>query len=85
MTLDIEFIASAAVITSDTAGGARLYRDALGLPLEAAESDDYLHSGDIPGSPHFGVWPQAWGQTIARLLSDDGVTVGISFVPDFHR
>lgn len=34
--------------------------------------------------PEDRVVPQAWGQTIARLLSDDGVIVGISFVPDFH-
>ena len=31
--------------------------DALGLPLAAAEGDDYLHSEDIEGSKHFGVWP----------------------------
>ena len=55
--MEIEFITSTAVITPDHAASARLYRDILGLPLEAAEGDDYLHSGDIPGSRHFGVWP----------------------------
>jgi catechol 2,3-dioxygenase-like lactoylglutathione lyase family enzyme len=55
--MEIEFIASMAVITPDTATSARLYRDALGLPLEAAEGDDYLHSEDIDGAKHFGVWP----------------------------
>ncbi|HEY3527888.1 MAG TPA: VOC family protein [Nocardioides sp.] len=55
--MKIEFIASMAVITPDTATSARLYRDALGLPLAAAEGDDYLHSEDIPGARHFGVWP----------------------------
>jgi catechol 2,3-dioxygenase-like lactoylglutathione lyase family enzyme len=55
--MEIEFIASMAVITPDTATSASLYRDALGLPLVAAEGDDYLHSGDIAGSRHFGVWP----------------------------
>jgi catechol 2,3-dioxygenase-like lactoylglutathione lyase family enzyme len=55
--MEIEFIASMAVITPDTGTSARLYRDALGLPLEAAEGDDYLHSEDIAGARHFGVWP----------------------------
>jgi catechol 2,3-dioxygenase-like lactoylglutathione lyase family enzyme len=55
--MDIEFITSTAVITPDTATSARLYRDTLGLPLVTAEGDDYLHSGDIAGSRHFGVWP----------------------------
>jgi catechol 2,3-dioxygenase-like lactoylglutathione lyase family enzyme len=137
--VQIEFIASTAVITSDPPAAARLYRDTLGLPLEAAEGDAYLHSGDIDGSRHFGVWPlrqaaqacfgtdtwpegrtvpqasiefevgdenavqaaadelrsagydvlhaartEPWGQTVARLLTDDGVVVGISFVPGFH-
>jgi catechol 2,3-dioxygenase-like lactoylglutathione lyase family enzyme len=55
--MQIEFIASMAVITPDTATSARLYRDALGLPLASAEGDDYLHSEDIGGARHFGVWP----------------------------
>jgi catechol 2,3-dioxygenase-like lactoylglutathione lyase family enzyme len=55
--MKIDFIASMAVITPDTATSARLYRDTLGLPLEAAEGDDYLHSEDIEGARHFGVWP----------------------------
>jgi catechol 2,3-dioxygenase-like lactoylglutathione lyase family enzyme len=55
--MEIEFIASMAVITPDHAASARLYVDALGLPLEAAEGDDYLHSQDIDGARHFGVWP----------------------------
>ena len=55
--MEIQFIASMAVITPDTAASARLYRDALGLPLEAAEGDDYLHSEGVDGARHFGVWP----------------------------
>src|SRR5512133_2400265 len=55
--MEIEFICSTAVITPDTGASARLYRDTLGLPLEAAPGDDYLHSSDISGSRHFGVWP----------------------------
>jgi catechol 2,3-dioxygenase-like lactoylglutathione lyase family enzyme len=55
--MQIEFIASIAVITPDPAQSRSLYVEALGLPLEAAEGDDYLHSEKIDGAKHFGVWP----------------------------
>src|SRR2546422_9890293 len=55
--MDVQFIASVAVITPDPSVSRRLYIDALGLPLTAAEGDEYLHSEDIAGSKHFGVWP----------------------------
>jgi len=55
--MDVQFIASVAVITADPVQSRRLYMDALGLPLEAAEGDDYFHSESIGGSKHFGVWP----------------------------
>ncbi len=55
--MDVQFIASVAVITPDPSVSRRLYVDALGLPLTASEGDDYLHSEDIDGSKHFGVWP----------------------------
>ena len=28
---------------------------------------------------------EPWGQTVARLLSPEGLLVGISYLPDFHR
>jgi catechol 2,3-dioxygenase-like lactoylglutathione lyase family enzyme len=55
--MKIEFIASTAVISPDPDASARLYVETLGLPLEAAEGDDYRHSESIGGSRHFGVWP----------------------------
>jgi catechol 2,3-dioxygenase-like lactoylglutathione lyase family enzyme len=55
--MDVQFIASVAVITPDPSVSRRLYVDALGLPLTSSEDDDYLHSEDIGGSKHFGVWP----------------------------
>jgi catechol 2,3-dioxygenase-like lactoylglutathione lyase family enzyme len=55
----VQFIASFAVITDRPAESRRLYVDALGLPLGHAEGDDYLHSEDIGGSKHFGIWPLA--------------------------
>jgi hypothetical protein len=44
--MDMQFIASIAVITPDPSVSRRLYVDALGLPLTASEDDDYLHSED---------------------------------------
>ena len=55
--MDIQFITSMAVITPDPVQSRALYVSALGLPLRAAEGDDYLHSEDIDGAKHFGVWP----------------------------
>ena len=55
--MDIRFITSMAVITPDPEASKALYVAALGLPLQAAEGDDYLHSEDIDGARHFGVWP----------------------------
>lgn len=55
--MDVQFITSFAVITPDPSVSRRLYVDGLGLPLGAAEGDDYLHSQDIDGCKHFGVWP----------------------------
>ena len=55
--MDIQFVASMAVITPDVEQSKALYVSALGLPLQAADGDDYLHSEDIDGAKHFGVWP----------------------------
>jgi catechol 2,3-dioxygenase-like lactoylglutathione lyase family enzyme len=55
--VDVQFIASMAVITPDPERSRALYVSALGLPLQAAEGDDYLHSEDIDGAKHFGLWP----------------------------
>lgn len=55
--MQIEFITSFAVITSEPAVSRALYVEALGLPLAHAEGDDYWHSEAIEGAKHFGVWP----------------------------
>jgi catechol 2,3-dioxygenase-like lactoylglutathione lyase family enzyme len=137
--MDIHFIASIAVITSDPEQSRELFVDALGLPLEATPGSDYFHSEQIDGSKHFGVWPlseaaqacfgtpdwpadrvvpqmslefevgdadavqsaaeelrqrgfsllhdrreEPWGQTVARLQSEEGSIIGISFAPALH-
>jgi catechol 2,3-dioxygenase-like lactoylglutathione lyase family enzyme len=138
--MNVLFIASVSVVAADSPKSRELYVDALGLPLEAGEGDDYFHSERIGGSKHFGVWPltqaaqacfgtdewpagravpqvsiefevedagavasaakeleqrgfdllhdareEPWGQTVARLLSNEGSIVGISFAPSLHR
>jgi catechol 2,3-dioxygenase-like lactoylglutathione lyase family enzyme len=55
--MDIEFLASVAVITEDPAVSRSLYVDALGLPLAGSGDDQYLHTEQLAGCKHFGVWP----------------------------
>jgi hypothetical protein len=55
--MKILFIASVAVIVSEPAASRALYMDAIGLPLEPHDGDDYYYSEKIGGSKHFGVWP----------------------------
>jgi catechol 2,3-dioxygenase-like lactoylglutathione lyase family enzyme len=55
--MKIEFVSSVAVITPDQPRSRELYVDVLGLPLSGENSDGYLHSEEVPGTKHFGVWP----------------------------
>jgi len=55
--MEIEFIASVAVVAPDAPKSRELYVDALGLPLEADQGGEHFHSERIGGSQHFGVWP----------------------------
>jgi catechol 2,3-dioxygenase-like lactoylglutathione lyase family enzyme len=48
-------VAGMAPITKDPAASRKLYRDVLGLPLEAM--DEYLAMNGFDGAKHFGVWP----------------------------
>ena len=54
--MNIEFLATVAVITPDTASSRKLYIEALGLPL-AGQGDGYHHSEQIAGCKSFGIWP----------------------------
>jgi catechol 2,3-dioxygenase-like lactoylglutathione lyase family enzyme len=74
--MQIEFVASVAVITGDVAASRALYLDALGLPLKQLDGD-YYASEEIGGCKHFGVWPieqaaeacfgtRTWPEDIAR-------------------
>jgi catechol 2,3-dioxygenase-like lactoylglutathione lyase family enzyme len=55
----IQSISSVAVVARDPADSRKLFVDALGLPLQRHEGDDYFFSEEIDGSKHFGVWPLA--------------------------
>jgi catechol 2,3-dioxygenase-like lactoylglutathione lyase family enzyme len=137
--MQIEFVASFAVVTPDPPASRKLFVGALGLPLKPLD-DEYWASQDLPGSKHFGIWPlqeaaqacfgrsewpsertipqasvefevqdanavqaaaaelraagfellhdareEPWGQTVARLLSLEGLIVGISYAPSLHH
>jgi catechol 2,3-dioxygenase-like lactoylglutathione lyase family enzyme len=137
--VNVEWIASVAVIAADPVASRDLYVGALGLPLQPDTGGEYFHSERIGGSKHFGVWPlnqaaqacfgsgdwpserpvpqvsiefevqdaaavaaaanelrekgftllheareEPWGQTVARLQSNEGSIVGISYTPSQH-
>ena len=139
MHMNVLFITSMSVVAADPRQSRKLFMEALGLPLEKYEADEYYSSENIRGSKHFGVWPltqaaeacfgtptwpadrlvpqasiefevedaeavaaagdelervgfellhpariEPWGQTVTRLLTDDGLIVGISYAPSLH-
>jgi len=55
--MNVEFIATVAVIAPDPAASRRLYVDALGLPLESQSGGDYIWTDRLEGAKHFAVWP----------------------------
>jgi len=57
--MKIEFVSSIAVIASEPPRSRQLYVETLGLPLTGETSDGYLHSEQVSGTKHFGVWPLA--------------------------
>jgi catechol 2,3-dioxygenase-like lactoylglutathione lyase family enzyme len=67
--MNIEFLAGVAVITPDPPQSRRLYVETLGLPLAGEGADGYLHSEQIPGTKHFGVWPLS--QAAAACFGDE--------------
>lgn len=55
--MEIQFVASVAVISADLPASRQLYVDTLGLPLASESGGEYLHSERIPGTKSFGIWP----------------------------
>jgi hypothetical protein len=54
--MNIEFLATVAVIAPDPIDSCNLYIEALGLPLQG-EGDGYHHSEQIAGCKSLGIWP----------------------------
>src|SRR4051794_9442182 len=54
--MQIEFVASVAVITPKPSESRRLYVDAFGLPLRQLDGE-YFATEEIGGCKHFGGWP----------------------------
>jgi catechol 2,3-dioxygenase-like lactoylglutathione lyase family enzyme len=55
--MKIEFLSTIAVIAPDPQASRTLYVDALGLPLASDSDGEYVHSEQIDGCKHFGIWP----------------------------
>src|SRR3954454_2794439 len=74
--MEIESVASVAVIAPDAALSRKLYVDALGLPLKQLDGD-YFATEEISGCRHFGVWPlhQAAQACFGTSAWPDGLTV----------
>ena len=54
--MNIEFLATVALISPDPGNSRELYVENLGLPLQG-EGDGYYHSEQIAGCKSFGIWP----------------------------
>jgi hypothetical protein len=59
--MDVRFVASVSVVSTDLPADQALFIDGLGLPLQAPEDLDseYRFSESVDGTKHFGVWPLA--------------------------
>lgn len=57
--MEIQFVTSVAVIAPDPGRSRQLYVDTFGLPLADETGSGYLHSEEVPGTRHFGIWPLA--------------------------
>src|SRR4051794_5062149 len=84
--MQIEFVASVAVITPKPSESRRLYVDAFGLPLRQLDGE-YFASEEIGGCKHFGVWPleqaaqagfgpSSWPADVAGPQASPGVEGG---------
>jgi hypothetical protein len=56
--MNIQFLATVAMIAPAPIDSRKLYVEALGLPLQG-EGDGYQHSEEIAGCRSFGIWPLA--------------------------
>lgn len=57
--METQFVTSVAVIAPDSDRSRQLYVETLGLPLVDVGGSGYLHSEEVAGTRHFGIWPLA--------------------------
>lgn len=57
--MKVLFVASVAVVSGNPQPTRDLFIQAMGLPLQRHEGDDYFFTEALPGAKHFGVWPLA--------------------------
>lgn len=56
--VDVLFVAGFGPVVSDPQASMALYRDTIGLPLEAMPGNgDYVHTDKLKGVNHFALWP----------------------------
>ena len=72
----IEFVSGIALITPDPPRSRQLYVETLGLPLAGQTSDGYLHSEQVPGTKHFGLWPVS--QAAEACFGDERWPAGLA-------
>ena len=80
--MNIEFLATVAVIAPDPMNSRSLYVDALGLPLQG-EGDGYYHSEQIAGCKSFGIWPLS--QAAQACFGTEQMACGATRTAGQHR
>ena len=80
--MNIEFLATVAMIAPDPASSHKLYVETLGLPLQG-EGDGYHHSEQIAGCKSFGIWPLS--QAAEGVLRNRPVAFGAAGAAGQHR
>ena len=81
--MKIEFIAGFGPIVREPTES-RNWWSALGLDLHEI-APDYYGTDDVDGARAFALWPLAHAaETTARLMSPEGLLVGISYTPWMH-
>jgi hypothetical protein len=75
-TIEVLFVAGFGPIVREITTSRKFYGEALGIPFKE-ESGGYLHTEALQGAKK----REPWSQTVTRLLSPQGLLVGITFTP----
>ena len=80
--MNIEFLATVALISPDPGNSRELYVENLGLPLQG-EGDGYYHSEQIAGCKSSGVSPVSRAREV--VLRSRSVALGLASAAGRHR